>query len=162
MRCCMCGKESDKVINACGRIFCMECMHGGSEPLMVHPIGYVKNSLKREPGKFCVKGDKNAVSRIELFPAQKMFMHGIGDEKHLTVLYWLHESREPREKFSRGLDGKEVGVFASRTPDRLSRIAVSEVMLEKAEGTTLFVRGLDAVDGSPVLDIKLGRKAIGF
>ena len=57
--------------------------------------------------------------------------------------------------FKRGLDGKEVGVFASRTPDRLSGIAVQNVRLVKIEGTTLYVENLDAIDGSPVLDIKL-------
>ena len=50
--------------------------------------------------------------------------------------------------------GKEVGVFASRTPHRSSRIAVSDVELVKVENGTVFVKGLDAFEGSPVLDIK--------
>jgi len=48
-----------------------------------------------------------------------------------------------------------VGVFASRTPNRLSKIAIQDVTLVKIEGTTLYVEGLDAINGSPVLDIKL-------
>ena len=54
-----------------------------------------------------------------------------------------------------GLDGKEVGVFSSRTPDRLSRLAVQDVTLVKVQGTDIYVKGLDAINGSPVLDIKL-------
>ncbi|MEA3475105.1 MAG: TrmO family methyltransferase, partial [Candidatus Cloacimonadota bacterium] len=50
---------------------------------------------------------------------------------------------------------KRVGVFASRTPHRLSKIAIQDVRLIKIEGTTLYVEGLDAIDGSPVLDIKM-------
>ncbi|MBW2597596.1 MAG: SAM-dependent methyltransferase, partial [Deltaproteobacteria bacterium] len=63
-------------------------------------------------------------------------------------------------RFKRGLDGKEVGVFASRTPDRLSRIGIQDVRLVKVEGTTLVVKGLDAINGTPVLDIKLKRKIL--
>ncbi|WP_457920125.1 TrmO family methyltransferase domain-containing protein [Candidatus Lokiarchaeum ossiferum] len=50
----------------------------------------------------------------------------------------------------------KVGVFASRTPDRLTPIAITNVDLLKIQETTLYVKGLDAVDGTPVLDIKLG------
>ncbi len=48
-----------------------------------------------------------------------------------------------------------MGVFASRTPNRLSRIAIQDVTLVRIEEATLYVEGLDAVNGSPVLDIKL-------
>ena len=82
-------------------------------------------------------------------------MHKLEDEPRLTVVYHLHKPRPIRSRFRRGLDGKEVGVFASRTPDRLSPIAIQDVQLLEVRGTTLVVEGLDAIDGSPVLDIKL-------
>jgi tRNA (Thr-GGU) A37 N-methylase len=53
------------------------------------------------------------------------------------------------------MDGKKVGVFASRSPDRLSRIGIQDVRLVRIEGTTLVVEGMDAINGTPVLDIKL-------
>ena len=46
-------------------------------------------------------------------------------------------------------------MFASRTPDRLSRIGIQDVSLLDIKDTILFVKGLDAISGSPVLDIKL-------
>jgi len=46
-------------------------------------------------------------------------------------------------------------VFASRTPDRLSRIGIQDVSLLDIKDTILFVKGLDAISGTPVLDIKL-------
>jgi len=51
-----------------------------------------------------------------------------------------------------------VGVFASRTPHRTSRIAVSNVELVKISDTHIYVKGLDAFEGSPVLDIKAVKK----
>ena len=48
----------------------------------------------------------------------------------------------------RGLDGKQVGVFASRTPDRLSRIGIQDVSLLDIKDTILFVKGLDAISGT--------------
>jgi tRNA (Thr-GGU) A37 N-methylase len=52
-------------------------------------------------------------------------------------------------------DRKRTGVFATRTPDRLSKIGIQDVRLVKVEETNLYVKGLDAIDGTPVLDIKL-------
>jgi len=62
--------------------------------------------------------------------------------------------------FKRGKEGKgkEVGVFASRTPHRTSRLAVSNVELLKISGTRINVKGLDAFEGSMVLDIKSIKK----
>jgi formylmethanofuran dehydrogenase subunit E len=77
------------------------------------------------------------------------------DEKYITVVYYLHKSRPIRSVFRRGLDGKKTGVFATRTPDRLSKLGIQDVMLKKVEKTTLYVEGLDAINGTPVLDIKL-------
>jgi tRNA (Thr-GGU) A37 N-methylase len=68
----------------------------------------------------------------------------------------LHLTHHIKTKFRRGKEGigKEVGVFASRTPHRTSRIAISDVELIKVENGGVFVKGLDAFEGSPVLDIK--------
>ncbi|MCK4235646.1 MAG: SAM-dependent methyltransferase, partial [Candidatus Krumholzibacteria bacterium] len=114
----------------------------------------VKNESHRSNTDFSLTGDTDW-SRIELLPSQKPFMYKLEEEKYLTIVYYLHKARRVRSVFTRGLDGKEVGVFASRTPDRLSRIAIQDVRLLGVEGTTIYVEGLDAIDGSPVLDIKL-------
>jgi tRNA (Thr-GGU) A37 N-methylase len=82
-------------------------------------------------------------------------MFGLDQEPEITIVYYLHKTRPVKTRFNRGLDGKRVGVFASRSPDRLSRIGIQNVHLMEIKGTTLFVKGLDAVSGTPVLDIKL-------
>ena len=61
---------------------------------------------------------------------------------------------------NRGKDsnGKEVGIFASRSPHRPSRIAISDVELIRISHFSIFVKGLDACQDSPVLDIKVAEK----
>ncbi|MBN1896211.1 MAG: SAM-dependent methyltransferase [Candidatus Aenigmarchaeota archaeon] len=161
IKCKICGKImcTDDIYVVDGENVCKMCMHENKKPFMIYPIGYVKNDLKRKSGSFGNIG-KEKVSRIELFSSQMPFMYMINDEKHLTIVYYLNKRNPIRSVFKRGLDGKEVGIFASRTPDRPSGIAIQEVTLLKVDGTTLYVEGLDAINDSPVLDIKLGRKSI--
>jgi len=155
-RCSVCGNERSREMTweIDGKIVCARCLYGDVSPFSIYPIGVVRNQLERAQSDFGLTG-KNRTSRIELVASQKQFMYRLEDERMLTVVYYLHRTRPVRSVFPRGWDGKEVGVFASRTPDRLSCIAVQDVRLLKIEGTTLFVEGLDAIDGSPVLDIKM-------
>jgi len=157
-RCASCGAacegDGGRVVD--GRTFCTRCLFGDVEPLSVHPIGVVRSGKQRDASDFGTSGG-GRTSRIELHPGQEMFMYRVEDESRLTIVYHLHRAREVRSRFRRGLDGKEVGVFASRTPDRLSQIGIQDVRLVEVRGTTLVVEGLDAIDGTPVLDIKLGR-----
>lgn len=147
-----CSKDDVFVID--DRNICRRCLYGDVAPVQIYPIGFVQNQLERDDTDFGLNG-KRQTSRIELFPSQKRFLYRLEEEREITVVYYFHKAREVRSTFKRGLDGKEVGVFASRTPDRLSRIGIQDVRLVKVEGTTLVVEGLDAIDGTPVLDIKM-------
>ncbi len=153
--CSKCGnkKEKDKIFTIDADPVCSNCIYGNLKPFDIYPIGFVHNEQQRGEG-FGLKG-KSEISRIELLPSQKPFMHKLEEEKYLMIIYYLHHSDNVRSVFNRGLDKKKVGVFASRTPDRLSGIAVKNVELVRVEDTTLFVKDLDAIDGSPVLDIKM-------
>ena len=155
-KCSKCGSNlpQEKIFIIDGNYTCVHCLYGKVEPFQIYPIGIVQNNLKRNKMNFGTVG-KNGVSCIKLFPSQKPFLYKIDEEKHLTIVYYLHQAKQIKSVFKRGLDGKEVGVFSSRTPDRLSRIAIQDVTLVKTEGTDLYVEGLDAIDGTPVLDIKL-------
>ena len=133
---------------------CTSCMYGKAKPFQVYPIGIVRNELELNGTDFGVAG-RSGLSCIELIGSQSPFLYKIEEEEYITVVYYLHRSKTVRSVFKRGLDGKEVGVFASRTPHRLSRIAVQDVKLVRVDGTKLYVEGLDAIDGSPVLDIKM-------
>jgi len=144
----------EEIFNIDGKDVCVKCIYGKTKPVRIYPIGIVKNELQRAEKGYGTLG-KKGLSRIELLKSQKPFLYKLEDEKFITVIYYLHESSSIISVFNRGLDGKRVGVFASRTPDRLSRIGIQDVRLVKVEGTVLYVEGLDAVNGTPVLDIKL-------
>ena len=129
-----------------------------AQPILVRPIGVVVNDRHRGEGDFGITGSD--VSQIQLYPEMERFMRGVEDESSLLVLWYFHQAGPIRSTFERGWDGKRVGPFASRTSDRLTPIAVTEVELIQVSGTTLTVRGLDAFDGSPVLDIKVAMASL--
>ena len=83
-------------------------------------------------------------------------MYRLEEEEQITVIYFLHQIDSIRSVFHRGKGGKgkEVGVFASRTPRRTSRIGISQVKLLSVQELDIRVEGLDAFQDSPVLDIK--------
>lgn len=141
-----------------GKPVCLDCLYGGAEPVAIHPIGRVVNNKARPPHGFGTTGGD--ISEIRLWPGMARFIKGLADETHLVVIWQPHRPRPVRSTFRRGWDGKEVGPFASRTPDRPTPIAVTDVELLKMEGTTLTVRGLDAIDGTPVLDLKVAMQSL--
>lgn len=154
--CSECGKKNSEseIFLIDGKKVCARCIYGDVKPFKIFPIGRVINKLKRVKKGFGTIS-RRGVSCIELLESQRPFLYKIDDEKYITIVYYLHETNEVFSVFNRGLDGKRVGVFASRTPYRLSKIAIQDVRLVKIEGNKLYVEGLDAVNGSPVLDIKM-------
>jgi len=162
LKCSKCGKlvDKDKAYQIDDNVICLKCMYGDIKPVEIYPIGIVRNDSQRNHTQFGIQGN-GAISRVELISSQKPFMYKLDEEKYLTIIYYLHKTKQVKSVFNRGYDGKKVGVFASRTPDRLSKIAIQDVRLIKVEGTTLYVEGLDAIDGSPVLDIKMKVDSFG-
>lgn len=141
------------------QIVCHECLYESNRPYGIYPIGFIENDLNLSEN-FGLQGDPKQISKIQLFQSQEPFLYKLEEETRILVVYYFHIQRPIQSRFKRGLDQKEVGIFASRTPDRLSRIGITEVELIKIIGTTLYVKGLDAVNESPVLDIKLGRNPL--
>jgi tRNA-Thr(GGU) m(6)t(6)A37 methyltransferase TsaA len=95
--------------------------------------------------------------RIEVFQPWAEALEGIVEYKQLEVLYWLHRSRRDLVLQSPRDDGTTRGAFALRTPVRPNPIGTSIVTLIGIDGTTLLVRGIDCLDGTPLLDIKPDR-----
>jgi tRNA-Thr(GGU) m(6)t(6)A37 methyltransferase TsaA len=86
-------------------------------------------------------------------------LRGLDEFSHLDVIFVFHlrdpDSLESGARRPRGLsDLPEVGIFAQRASGRPNRIGVSTCKLLGVAGTTVVVRGLDAIDGTPVLDMK--------
>lgn len=97
--------------------------------------------------------------RLELDPSWTDALGGIEAFDTLDVLYWLHLARRDLLlQRPRHVDG-ERGTFALRSPARPNPIGLSRVRLLRRDGPTLVVRGLDCVDGTPLLDVKPDRCA---
>ncbi len=94
---------------------------------------------------------------IEVFEPCQEALEGIADYERLEVLYWLHRSRRDLVMQSPRDDGNTRGTFALRSPVRPNPIGTSIVTLTAVEGSTLLVRGLDCLDGTPLLDLKPDR-----
>lgn len=97
------------------------------------------------------------ICRIEIDEPWTRALDGVEDFERLEVLYWLHESRRDLVKQSPANDGSTRGTFALRTPVRPNPIGTTIAHLARREGNVLLVRGIDCLDGTPLLDIKPDR-----
>lgn len=86
-------------------------------------------------------------------------LKGIEAYERIEVLYWMHQARRDLLCQSPKSDGETRGTFALRSPVRPNPIATSLVRLIRVEGNRLIVRGLDCLDGTPLLDLKPDRCA---
>jgi tRNA-Thr(GGU) m(6)t(6)A37 methyltransferase TsaA len=114
------------------------------------PIGYVRsNAVAR---KDC--GELESV--IEVLPEFEEGLYSIEQERELIILYIFHMSEGIALKVHPKGNPKNPlrGVFATRSPDRPNHIGMTAVTLLRRQGNLLYVKGLDALDGSPVIDIK--------
>lgn len=91
------------------------------------------------------------VFTIEVYPDYAPALAGIEAHEHLIVLYWADRS-DRDVLLSRRFPGR--GIFATRSPERPNPISVCVCRLLEVQGNRLRVRGLDALDGSPLLDLK--------
>ncbi|MEM2098458.1 MAG: tRNA (N6-threonylcarbamoyladenosine(37)-N6)-methyltransferase TrmO [Candidatus Bathyarchaeia archaeon] len=117
-------------------------------------VGIVKNAAEDSSAK-----EKQSVSQIIVKPEFTAALDGISSFSHLFILFWLNkitsEERKTLKVHPRGRkDLPLLGVFATRSKFRPNPIGLTLVELVKVEGNILTVRGLDAFDGTPVLDIK--------
>ncbi|WP_322867990.1 tRNA (N6-threonylcarbamoyladenosine(37)-N6)-methyltransferase TrmO [Aquicoccus sp. G2-2] len=94
------------------------------------------------------------ICKVELFEPWGPALKGLDKYEHLELLYWLNQARRDLLVQNPGHDGKTFGTFALRSPVRPNPIGTSMVRLESIDGQVLSVRGLDCLDGTPLIDIK--------
>jgi tRNA-Thr(GGU) m(6)t(6)A37 methyltransferase TsaA len=122
--------------------------------IYLKPVGIVRTQAVGDEVK-----DKNHLSEIYLDCELEPSLKGITGFSHVFVLFWLHQitakKRETLKVHPRGRrDLPLLGVFATRTNLRPNPIGLTLVELAKVQHNVLTVRGLDAYDGTPVLDVK--------
>jgi tRNA-Thr(GGU) m(6)t(6)A37 methyltransferase TsaA len=115
-------------------------------------IGYVRNDVVRPQPR----GWEKVESRIELLPEYANHVLNLGRYSHMLVVFYMDIAEGAPDKPSQLTleSGHTYGIFATRSQVRPNHLGVSTVALLTVEGTILRVKGLDAVDGTPVLDIK--------
>lgn len=106
-----------------------------------------------------VRNKGGSTQRIEIYEPFSEGLDGVEEMESLWVLYWMHRLSEADRKIlrvhPRGDPANPMrGVFATHSPARPNPIGLTRVHVVHREGNTLIVEGLDALDGSPVLDLK--------
>jgi tRNA-Thr(GGU) m(6)t(6)A37 methyltransferase TsaA len=153
----------------------MEADPGNWPQMQLRPVGLVRSEIKTpmpqageagmEPKERMEKVRKyhqkvkNIISELVIFPQWEELLEGIEGFSHILVLYWPHliepERRNLKKVHPMGRkDLPRQGIFATRSPARPNPVLVSVVRLLERIGNVLKVKGLEAVDGSPIIDIK--------
>lgn len=118
-------------------------------------IGHIRTPWPDRSG--CPKGgdpDAGPDCRIELAEPWAGALAGIEARERLQILYWMHLARRDAVLQNPGFSDSATGTFNIRSPLRPNPVASSIVRLLRVEGSSLTVRGLDCVDGTPLIDIK--------
>jgi tRNA (adenine37-N6)-methyltransferase len=97
------------------------------------------------------------ICRIEVYEPWVAGLDGIEAYERVEVLYWLHESRRDLVRQSPANDGETRGTFSLRSPVRPNPIGTTLAVLVERQGPALLVRGLDCLDGTPLVDLKPDR-----
>ncbi|MCS7121121.1 MAG: tRNA (N6-threonylcarbamoyladenosine(37)-N6)-methyltransferase TrmO [Archaeoglobaceae archaeon] len=124
------------------------------EEFKILPIGMIRSpykSLNEAPrqGRF-----SEDVCVLEIFEEYEKGLTMIENCKYIIVLYWLHLADRTKLTAVPPHEGVEKGVFATRSQNRPNPIGLSVVKLLRRNGRFLEVIWIDAIDGTPVLDIK--------
>ena len=139
--------------------------------IRLRPVGFVRNQSKEpawgdalgnlawEERAAMMKEQQKSISELVFDPDFDVALDNVEEFSHITVLYWAHLAPEERRSIKKvhpmgNKDFPLVGVFATRSPIRPNSILSTTVRLLERNGSVLKVTGLDALDGSPVLDIK--------
>jgi tRNA-Thr(GGU) m(6)t(6)A37 methyltransferase TsaA len=125
------------------------------QEIICHPIGQV---TKGRPWPLGREVWEQAESEIEIDPAWSEALDGLEDFSHIWVIWWLDRYDEPPTSTHVHPEGRQdmppIGIFATRAPHRPNPVAITAVRLLERKGNRLRVEGLDATQGTFVVDIK--------
>lgn len=122
----------------------------------VKPIAYIRNSRE------AIEDDYwgNIVSTIELTSEfSEESVQGIEDFSHLEVIFYFNQVKDDNIQFDarhprNNKEYPKVGIFAQRGKNRPNKLGLTTVEVLKREGKIIYIKGLDAINGTPVLDLK--------
>lgn len=127
------------------------------ETFSLHPVGVIRSTLRsrKEAPLQGAEGAPDAWLEVDPSFARGLSRISAGDE--LIVITWLHHAdRDVLEVHPRGDPGIPLtGVFATRSPDRPNPLGLHRVTVREISGTRLRIGPIEAIDGTPVVDVKV-------
>jgi len=118
----------------------------------VKPIGIIHSLYKTEAE--CPPQGKSGQAEIEIFKQYEDGLKDIEGFSHVHLFYWLHKSNHFTLSVKTPWDSVPHGLFTTRTPNRPNPVGYSAIEIVSRKGNTIMVKGMDAMDGTPVFDIK--------
>src|SRR5512136_492582 len=125
------------------------------EEWRMRPIGYIRSpytDTQQVPKGLGAKHTMEGV--LQVLPEFEKGLQDIEGFSHLLILWVFHRAGDCELVGKAPTDDRPHGVFSTRSPRRPNPIGLSTVELMRREGASLYLRGIDMLDGTPVLDIK--------
>ena len=122
--------------------------------MKIRPVGIIYSPFKIKEKTPIQPFKSSGIGRVKVY---KKFAPGLQDIlgfSHIILIYRFHKSKNYKLLVKPFLDGQYRGVFSTRYPARPNRIGISVVQLLRLKNNVLFVKGIDVLNGTPLLDIK--------
>jgi|ERR1051325_2059609 len=122
----------------------------------ISPIGRIHSSLTKRSGAPRQPWEGAPSASLEIYPEFIEALDGVQAGQDIWILTWLHESQRSTLKVHPRGDVRNpiMGVFATRSPDRPNPIGLHRTKVLSIEGHFIELEGLEAIDGTPIIDIK--------
>ncbi len=127
-----------------------------SRQLIITPIGFIRSPITEKEKAPKMGSEESVIGELVIDRAYADALVGLAPGQKVLILYWMDKAERdtlqvhPRRDYSRPIRG----VFSTRSPDRPNPIAIDAVEILEINGTVLRVRGIDALDQTPLIDIK--------
>lgn len=123
--------------------------------LTLSPIGQIRSTLRdRLNAPRQAEGAPSAA--LEILPAYAEAIEGLKPNQEIWILTWLHDADRDTLRVHPGSDPSNpiAGVFATRSPDRPNPVGLHRATITRIDGLTLHIAAIEAIDQTPILDIK--------
>ena len=122
--------------------------------MRIKPIGIIHSPFQSGAETPIQPSRSRANGQVEVFKEYQEGLEDIEGFSHIILIYWFHKSKGYSLKVKPFLDDTLRGVFATRAPSRPNQIGLSVVRLLERKENILYVKGIDVLDGTPLIDIK--------
>ena len=132
----------------------MSISHDDRGEITYRPIGVIHSLIKRPEKAPRQAADCGVEGWIEIFPEYLKGLKDLEGFSHVFLIYCFHLCRNFSLRVKPRMDRKMRGIFATRSPERPNPIGLSLVQLKEIKGNIILIRDIDAIDETPLLDIK--------